>query len=127
MPHLDVYTLDSDLTGREDTLIDGLTSAVAAVYGEWARPSVVVRLIGLPAGRWGIGGRPAAAPAPSVTFGIRGDALDRPDAAAILSGLAASVTDAIVTVLGERHRDGTTVEFVPQRPDRIAVGGKLGG
>jgi phenylpyruvate tautomerase PptA (4-oxalocrotonate tautomerase family) len=126
VPHLDVYTLDADLAGREDALIEALTSAVAAVYGEWARPSVVVRLIGLPAGRWGVGGRPAAAPAPSVTFGIRADALDRPDAAAILGGLAAGVTDAIATVLGEQHRDGTTVEFVAQQPDRFAVGGKLG-
>jgi phenylpyruvate tautomerase PptA (4-oxalocrotonate tautomerase family) len=126
VPHLDVYTLETDLTGRENTLIEALTSAVAAVYGEWARPSVVVRLIGLPAGRWGIGGRPAAVPAPSVTFGIRADALDRPDAATILNGLATGITDAIAAVLGEQHREGTTVEFVAQRPDHFAVGGKLG-
>jgi phenylpyruvate tautomerase PptA (4-oxalocrotonate tautomerase family) len=70
VPHLDVYALEADLAGREEALIGGLTEAVVAVYGEWARESVVVRLIGLPPGRWGIGGQPAANPAPSVAFGI---------------------------------------------------------
>jgi phenylpyruvate tautomerase PptA (4-oxalocrotonate tautomerase family) len=121
VPHLDVYALESDLTGHEDALIGGLTSAVAGVYGEWVRPSVVVRLFGLPAGRWGIGGRPAEAPAPSVTFGIRADALERPDAPAILSALAGGVTDVIAGVFGERL-GGATVEFVAQRDDRIAGG-----
>ena len=123
MPHLDVYALESDLAGHEDALIGGLTSAVAAVYGEWARPSVVVRLFGLPAGRWGIGGRAAEAPAPSVTFGIRADALERPDAPAILGALAGGVTDAIAGVLGEGLR-GATVEFVPQHDDRIVGGAR---
>lgn len=107
-------------------LIEGLTSAVAAVYGEWARPGVVVRLFGLPPERWGVGGRASGEPAPSVTFGIRADAFDRPDAPTILVALAAGVTDAVTAVLGEKHRDGTTVEFTAQRPDRFAVGGKLG-
>jgi len=125
VPHLDVFELSADLDGHEDALIETLTSAVVAVYGEWARPSVVVRLIGLPAGRWGVGGRAAEAPAPSVTFGIRADALVRPDAATVLAGLAGGVTDAIAALLGERLRSGTTVEFVAQHPDRLAVGGRL--
>jgi phenylpyruvate tautomerase PptA (4-oxalocrotonate tautomerase family) len=96
------------------------------VYGEWARPIVVVRLVGLPPGRWAIGGRPVEHPAPSVTFGIREDALTRPDAPTILAALAAGVTDAIGAVLGEAVRDGVTVEFVGQSQNHVAVGGKLG-
>ena len=48
--------LESELAGRETPLIATLTEAVVAVYGEWAREIVEVRLIGVPAGRWGIGG-----------------------------------------------------------------------
>ena len=127
MPHLDVYALETDLAGREQALIEGLTEAVVAVYGEWARAIAVVRLIGLPAGRWGIGGRVAASPAPSVTFNINEKALARPDAAAILAGLAGSVTAAIGTAMGDHVRDDVTIEFVGQSESRIAVGGKLGG
>ena len=126
MPHLDVHALDSDLAGREAALIAGLTEAVVSVYGDWARPLVVVRLIGLPAGRWGIGGQVVAAPSPAVTFGINEKALGRPDAPAILAGLAAEVTNAIGTVVGPHVRDGVTIEFVAQSDARFAVGGKLG-
>jgi phenylpyruvate tautomerase PptA (4-oxalocrotonate tautomerase family) len=122
-----MYALESDLTGREAGLIDALTSAVVAVYGEWVRPSVVVRLFGLPAGRWGVGGQPAGAAGPSVTFGIRAGVFDRPDASTVLAGLAAGVTDAVAAALGDHLRDGTTIEFVGERPDRTAVGGKLPG
>jgi phenylpyruvate tautomerase PptA (4-oxalocrotonate tautomerase family) len=130
VPHLDVYALDTDLAGREEALIEALTEAVAGVYGEWARPVVAVRLFGLPANRWGIGGRPSAASAPTVTFGIRADVLERPDSPAILAilaGLAAGVTDALAGVLGSDVGDAVTVEFVGRSPDRVAVGGKLGG
>jgi hypothetical protein len=44
--------------------------AVVSVYGEWARGSVDVRLIGVPAGRWARGGVPIETAAPSVTFGM---------------------------------------------------------
>lgn len=127
MPHLDVYALESDLAGREEALIGGLTEAVVAVYGEWARAIAVVRLIGLPAGRWGIGGKPVAAPAPSVTFGINEKALARPDAAAIVAGLAAGVTGALAEVIGEHVRDGVTIDFVGQADDRFAAGGVVTG
>jgi phenylpyruvate tautomerase PptA (4-oxalocrotonate tautomerase family) len=125
VPHLDVYALEADLAGREEALIGGLTEAVVAVYGEWARESVVVRLIGLPPGRWGIGGQPAANPAPSVAFGINEKALARPDAATILAGLAATVTDAIAAVVGEQVRAGVTIEFTAQAEARLAVGGVI--
>jgi phenylpyruvate tautomerase PptA (4-oxalocrotonate tautomerase family) len=125
MPHLMVYANESDLTGREGELISTLTDAVVAVYGEWARDIAVVQMIGLPAGRWGIGGRPAESPAPRVTFGIKEAAFGRPDADEIVAGLTTGVTDALVSVFGERVRSGTTVEFVGVPAGRSGVGGKV--
>jgi phenylpyruvate tautomerase PptA (4-oxalocrotonate tautomerase family) len=127
MPHLDVYALDTDLTGHEQTLIAGLTDAVATVYGEWARPGVVVRLFGLPPTRWAVGGHAGGSPAPAVTFGIRADALTRPDTPAILSALASGVTAALAGALGAHLHDAITVEFVPRPAAHLAVGGKLSG
>jgi phenylpyruvate tautomerase PptA (4-oxalocrotonate tautomerase family) len=121
MPHLTVHVPETDLAGHETELIDGLIDAVVAVYGEWARDIADVRLIGLPAGRWSIGGRPATAP--SVTFGIRESVFRRPDAADIAARLVAGITDAIVAVLGERVRSGLTVELVASPPGRTAVAG----
>lgn len=123
MPHLDVYALDSDLTGREAPLIEGLTGAVVAVYGEWAREGVVVRLIGVPHGRWGVGGRAATAAAPTVTFGIREAAFSRPDAPDVVARLIGGVTDAIVAVLGEPVRAGLVVDLVAEPAGRTGVGG----
>ncbi|WP_040840670.1 hypothetical protein [Nocardia brevicatena] len=123
MPHLTVHVLESDLVGREVELIEALTEAVVGVYGEWAREIVEVRLIGLPVGRWGIGGRPAQAPSPSVTFGIREAAFERPDAQDIVARLVAGVTDAIVSVFGEHVRSGVTVELVGTPEGRTGVGG----
>ncbi|MEV8517083.1 tautomerase family protein [Dactylosporangium sp. NPDC051484] len=123
MPHLGVCLLESDLAGRETTLIEKLTDAVVAVYGEWARSTVVVRLTGLPPSRWGIGGTPAQAPSPSVTFGIREAVFSRPDADEIVARLVRGVTDAIVDVFGERVRAGVTVELVGTPAGRTAIGG----
>ncbi|GIF39046.1 hypothetical protein [Actinoplanes xinjiangensis] len=123
MPHLSVHVLESDLAGRETTLIRRLTDAVVTVYGEWARGLVDVKLIGLPPHRWGIGGAPAQAPAPSVTFGIKEAAFSRPDSDEIIARLIAVVTDAIVDVFGERVRDGVTVELVAGVAGRTGIGG----
>jgi phenylpyruvate tautomerase PptA (4-oxalocrotonate tautomerase family) len=123
MPHLSVYVLESDLAGREIALIRKLTDAVVAVYGEWARDLAVVRLIGLPSHRWGIGGAPAQAPAPAVTFGIREAAFGRPDADEIVARLVSGVTDAVVDVFGERVRAGVTVELVGVPAGRTGTGG----
>lgn len=123
MPHLSVHVLESDLAGRETALIEELTEAVVAVYGEWARPITVVRLIGLPPHRWGVGGAPARAPSPTVTFGIREAVFARPDADEIVARLVAGVTDAVVTVFGERIRAGVTVELVGTPAGRTAIGG----
>lgn len=127
MPHLSVHALEGDLAGRETALIRNLTDAVVTVYGEWARSSVVVQLIGLPPGRWGIGGDPADAPSPIVTFGIREAAFSRPDADEIVARLVSGVTDAIVDVLGERVRAGLTVEFVGTPAGRTGIGGVVVG
>lgn len=121
MPHLTVHVLENDLAGRETELIDSLTDAVAAVYGDWAREIVAVQLIGLPANRWAVGGRPARSP--NVRFGIREAAFDRPDASEIVALLIAGVTDAVVAVFGERVRAGVTVELVGAPAGRTGVGG----
>ena len=102
-----------------------LTEAVVAVYGEWVRPLVAVRLDGVPAGRWAVGGQVVDATAPEVTFGIRAGALARPDGTAIAQRLVADITDALATVLGAQFREHTLVELVPQRGDMVGVGGLL--
>ena len=123
MPHLTVHVLEDDLVGRETALIEALTDAVVAVYGDWARDIVDVRLIGLPAGRWGIGGKPVQAPSPSVRFGIKEAAFGRPDAEDIVARLVSGVTDAIVAVFGESVRSGVSVELVGSPAGRSGIGG----
>ncbi|NIH79036.1 tautomerase family protein [Amycolatopsis viridis] len=123
MPHLTVHALESDLTGRETALIEALTDAVVAVYGDWARDLVDVRLIGLPPNRWGIGGKPAESPAPAVTFGIKESVFARPDADEIVARLVTEVTGAIVAVCGEGVRSGVTVDLVGTPVGRSGVGG----
>jgi phenylpyruvate tautomerase PptA (4-oxalocrotonate tautomerase family) len=123
MPHLSIHALESDLAGRETALIEKLTDAVVAVYGDWARDIAVVQMFGLPPNRWGIGGRVAQAPAPSVTFGIKEAAFSRPDADEIVTRLVTGVTDAIVDVFGEPVRPDVTIEFVGTLAGRTAIGG----
>ncbi|HEY4453879.1 MAG TPA: hypothetical protein VGN81_06150 [Pseudonocardiaceae bacterium] len=123
MPHLTVHVLENDLAGHEAELIDALTEAVVAVYGDWARDIVAVQLIGLPANRWAVGGKPAQSP--NVLFGIKAAAFDRPDAAEIVARLISGVTDAVVAVFGERVRAGVTVELVGTPAGRTGVGGVL--
>jgi phenylpyruvate tautomerase PptA (4-oxalocrotonate tautomerase family) len=125
MPHLTVHALESDLAGREGALISGLTDAVVAVYGGWAREVAEVLLVGVPAGRWGIGGNVADQPSPRVTFGIRAGVFDRPDAADVLGRLTAGVTDAVAAAVGEHVRAGTVVAFVGEPAGRTGVGGSL--
>jgi phenylpyruvate tautomerase PptA (4-oxalocrotonate tautomerase family) len=122
VPHLSVDVLESDLAGQESALIAHLTDAVVDVYGPWAREIAVVRLNGVPAARWGVGGVPAVTPPPAVTFGIKEAAFERPD---MIAALAAGVTDAIAGVLGAHVRDGVTIDFVGTRDGRTAIGGKI--
>jgi phenylpyruvate tautomerase PptA (4-oxalocrotonate tautomerase family) len=125
MPHVVVHLPERQLVGREPELIGSLTDAVLAVYGEWAREHLVVRLDGVPPGRWGVGGRVVDDAAPAVTFGIRAAALSRPDGSEIAARLAASVTDALAGVLGEQTRSGISVEFVATPPGQTAVAGAI--
>jgi phenylpyruvate tautomerase PptA (4-oxalocrotonate tautomerase family) len=126
MPHLTVSATESQLSGRETALISALTDAVAAVYGEWARPLVVVHLVAVPAGRWAVGGRIVDADAaPEVRFGIRAGALTRPDGIDIARRLVAAVTDAVAGALGEQLRAAVLVELVPQPDHQVGVGGTL--
>lgn len=125
MPHLTVHALEDDLRGHEPELIGALTDAVVQVYGEWAREIAVVRLVGVPRGRWAIGGRAPATIAPAVTFGIREEAFARPDAAELARALVTSVTDAVASVFGEEVRGGVAVELVGTPASRTAIGGTL--
>lgn len=125
MPHLTVHALEDDLAGRETAAIEQLTDAVVAVYGDWARDTVDIRLVGVPHGRWGIGGKIADSPAPSVTFGIRAAAFERPDAGETTARLVSGVTDAIASVFGEQVRPGVTVDLVAVPAERTGVGGVL--
>ncbi|MBO3744231.1 hypothetical protein [Actinoplanes flavus] len=125
MPHVTLYALEEDLTGREPGLIRELTDAVVSVYGEWARASVDVRLIGIPAGRWSRGGVAVAAAAPSVTFGMREEVFARPDAPQVVARLVSAFTDAVTAVFGPACRDEVLVELVGQPTSRSGLGGTV--
>jgi phenylpyruvate tautomerase PptA (4-oxalocrotonate tautomerase family) len=121
MPHLTVHALEGDLAGREAALAEALTDSVATVYGEWARELVTVQLIGLPVGRWAVGGRLVKTASPAVTLGVREAMFARADAEDRIRQLIASLTDATASVFGEQSRARTTVELVAER------GGREGG
>ncbi|MEW9548181.1 4-oxalocrotonate tautomerase family protein [Nonomuraea sp. NPDC050783] len=125
MPHLTVRALEPQLQGNETALIAALTDAVADVYGEWARDVAVVHLDGVPAGRWGLGGKPVAEPAPAITFGIREAAFTRPDSDKLADELVRNVTDAAAGVLGAHLRDAIAVELVATPAGRTAIGGVI--
>ena len=125
MPHVTLYALEEDLTGREPGLIEELTNAVVSVYGEWARGSVDVRLIGIPAGRWARGGEIVTTAAPSVTLGIREEVFARADAAGVVAQLVSGLTGAVTAVFGDDCRDEVLVELVGQPTSRSGLGGKI--
>ncbi|MEV0660021.1 hypothetical protein ACIBI3_02900 [Actinomadura luteofluorescens] len=122
MPHLTVHLPEDKLAGNESELVTALTEAIVGVYGEWARELAAIRLSGVPAGRLAQGGR-AVDTTVSLVMGVRAAAFDRPDAAEITANLAAALTDAITTVLGEDLRPGTTVELVASPQERTFVAG----
>lgn len=123
MPHLTVHALEGDLAGREAALAQALTDSIAAVYGEWARELVTVQLIGLPVGRWAVGGRLVRTASPAVTLGVREAMFARPDAEERIRQLIGSLTDAVASVFGEQSRARTTVELVATPAGRTGVGG----
>ncbi|GGN11937.1 phenylpyruvate tautomerase PptA (4-oxalocrotonate tautomerase family) [Actinoplanes campanulatus] len=125
MPHVTLHALEEELTGREPGLIRELTDAVVSVYGDWARSSVDVRLIGVPAGRWARGGVAVATAAPSVTFGMREEVFARPDAPRVVAQLVSAFTDAVTSVFGPGCRDEVLVELVGQPTSRSGLGGNV--
>ncbi|MEO3823036.1 hypothetical protein [Actinomadura sp. B10D3] len=122
MPHLTVHLSEDRLAGHESALITGLTEAIVGAYGEWARELATVHLSGVPAGRLAQGGK-AVDTTVSLVMGVRAAAFDRPEAAEFSAKLAAGLTDAITTVLGEELRPGTTVELVASPQERTFVAG----
>ncbi|KUL41328.1 tautomerase family protein [Actinoplanes awajinensis] len=127
MPHVMLHALEQQLAGREPAIIAALTDAVVSVYGEWARPSVDVRLVGIPAGRWARGGVPIETAAPSLTFGMREEVFARDDAARVVAQLVTAFTEAVTTVFGAEHRDDVLVELVGQPTSRSGLGGTVIG
>ncbi|XVV09370.1 hypothetical protein ACQP2X_31565 [Actinoplanes sp. CA-131856] len=125
MPHVTLYALEEELSGRETAAIGELTGAVVSVYGEWARASVDVRLIGIPPGRWARGGVPVTTAAPSVVFGMREEVFAREDAAEVVARLVTAFTEAVTTVFGDDHRDEILVELVGQPTSRSGLGGRV--
>jgi phenylpyruvate tautomerase PptA (4-oxalocrotonate tautomerase family) len=125
MPHVTLYALEAELAGREPALIGELTSAVVSVYGEWARSSVDVRLIGIPAGRWARGGATVGTVAPAVTFGMREEVFAREDSARVVVQLVSAFTEAVAAVFGDDCRDEVLVELVGQPTSRSGLGGKV--
>jgi phenylpyruvate tautomerase PptA (4-oxalocrotonate tautomerase family) len=127
MPHVTLYALEEVLVGHEAEVAAKLTNAVVSVYGEWARASVDVRLIGIPGGRWARGGVMVNDAAPAVTFGMREEVFAREDAPAVVSRFVTAFTDAVTAVFGEEYRDDVLVELVGQPTTRSGLGGKVIG
>lgn len=60
MPYIEVKAVDRRLEaeGAAERLIGALTDAACEVFGEDARSSIWVVVDGVPASRFGVGGRP---------------------------------------------------------------------
>ncbi|MCL2536579.1 MAG: nuclear transport factor 2 family protein [Nocardiaceae bacterium] len=127
MPHVTIRALENQLAGAEERLIAGITEALASVYGERIRPSVVVQLVGREPNRWAVGGSTRDEVAPLVTFATREAALTRPGGHQVAARLSTALTGAVVAVLGEQHRAGIVLDVVTRRDDRVAIGGNLVG
>ncbi|MEV4349974.1 hypothetical protein AB0J83_36410 [Actinoplanes sp. NPDC049596] len=125
MPHATLYALEDELAGREPALITALTDAVVSVYGEWARDSVEVRLIGIPTGRWARGGEPVTTAAPAISFSMREEVFTRDDAPRLTAALITALTDAATTVFGEDRRDAVLVDLIGQPTTRTGLGGTV--
>lgn len=121
MPHFTVQTREADLDGTvEPKLIQGLSDAIGAVYGEQLRSLAVVEIFGVPEGRWGVGGVPATTPAPVVNLNLREAALELEGAA---ERLIAEITDAVAAALGEETRSEVTVGLTAVPSGRSGIGG----
>lgn len=57
MPYIDVKLFEARLTETtEKELIDRITAAVVATFGEEIREQTWISLTGIPSHRWGVGG-----------------------------------------------------------------------
>ena len=123
MPHFTVQLRETDLDGTaEPKLIQGLADAIGQVYGEQLRSLAVVEIFGVPDGRWGVGGAPAATPAPVVNLNLRAAALEIDGAP---ERLITAITDAVAAALGESVRSEVTVGLTAVPPGRSGVGGAV--
>ncbi|UED86099.1 tautomerase family protein [Streptomyces profundus] len=124
MPHCTVTVAEELLDGTvEERLAERLTDTVVSVYGDWARPLVVIAFHAIPTARFAVGGKLGTAPAPAVRLESRAGIFELvPDAA---PRLAAGLTDALAESLGERFRPDVAVTLVGVADDRSAVGGTL--
>ncbi len=68
MPYIEVKAVDRRFEDPAvaQRLIEVLTDAACEVFGEESRSSIWVVVEGVPAGRWGIGGKPLGGPAASA-------------------------------------------------------------
>lgn len=125
MPHYHVHVFEEQLDGEiEPKIIASLTEAVVRVFGERARALAVVEIVGVPAGRWGLGGVPRDERAmPVVTLSLREPAFHVPEVEDVPTQLIVSITDAMVEVFGEQVRPHVNVRLVGVPTGRSGVGG----
>ncbi|MFE2725682.1 hypothetical protein [Kitasatospora sp. NPDC059327] len=126
MPHFSLHIREETLDGTiEPQLIGALTDAVAAVFGDGARPLVGVELIGVPQNRRGSGGVPTDRPDPRVTLSMREAALRLDHVPDATARLIAATYDALAGVLGEEIRPRTVVTVVGVPQGSSGAGGEL--
>ncbi|MCW2749445.1 MAG: hypothetical protein JWR83_555 [Aeromicrobium sp.] len=126
MPHFSAHFVEETLTPEiEASLIHGLTEAVVKVYGEAARPLVVVEIVGTPRRRWGFGGHQPDHPAPVVELSMRESGLVRGDMQDAPGALITAITDAVGDVFGEEARRHATVGVSGTLPGRSGTGGEV--
>jgi phenylpyruvate tautomerase PptA (4-oxalocrotonate tautomerase family) len=124
VPHFSVTVQEDALDGVEPELIRTLTEAVVAVYGERARPLVVVELFGVPEGRWGVGGVPSKQVQPVIELAMREPALSLHGVPDPVGSLIAAITDATADVFGDEVRPRTTAIVTGIPTGRSGVGGQ---
>ncbi|MFF7421402.1 tautomerase family protein [Streptomyces smyrnaeus] len=129
MPHFEVQIHEEALGGEESPvsgqLIEKLTEAALTVYPESFRKLVGVELFGVPAGRWGVGGKVTDEPSPLVTLRSREGLFHHPDFGGAPARLISAITDAVVAVLGESVRERVMVRLVGIPAGRSGLGGAL--
>lgn len=128
VPHFNVQVLEEMLDGEVETrIIRALTDAVVRVYGDAARPLVVIELFGVPRHRWGAGGVPAPQTSAIASLNMRESALHLPAIDDPPARLIASITDALAGVFGDGVREHLNVLVIGIPAGRSGVGGEVVG